>query len=88
MKIRVNFISDQYWVVDGVVDDEPFMTVEEPAALTFRELVEELKGYTPDGDCAVAFDDTKRATWRMDSVHLTDPRRARYWNKAIRYVQG
>jgi hypothetical protein len=86
--IRVNFICDQFSVTDGVVADQPFMTVEEPAALTFRELVAELRGYAPDGNCAVSFDDTGRATWIMRSVHLSDPRRARYWNKALRYVQG
>jgi hypothetical protein len=42
----------------------------------------------PDGHCAVSFDDTGRATWIMRSVYLTDPRRARYWQKALRYVQG
>ena len=86
--IRVNFITDQFAITDGVIADEPFATVEEPVALTFRELVAELKDYMPDGHCAVSFDDTGRATWIMRSVYLTDPRRARYWQKALRYVQG
>jgi hypothetical protein len=85
--IRVNFISDRFSVMDGVVADQPFMTVEEPAALTFRELVEELRGYTPErGEWATAYN-SQRGAWIMQSVHLADPRRARYWHKAVRAAQ-
>ena len=101
--IRVTFLTERYAMPrhpENDIPDEPYCTATHECALTFRELVEALREFNDCSNWPATGGPYEWATEQdyvsgdvvIQSLHLVDKARARYWRKAMlgrfRRVQG